>query len=540
MRKYILLIVLYLSATASNTWGQDLLTNNGGLITINPEAKVYVYGSVNNKLNGPDDAILENKQDGLLFLTGNYTNSGTLNAHVASTIRIVNETAPKNVVTQSGPGAKRMGKLHITVTELELAASSTNNLIIQPGGEIFFEGAATRNVIRTHDNDVVMETSPTLAATFRGHEAAAVPATGSAPIDRNYINTNHNDGFVRWQTTNTAKQVFEFPVGEDASAQYLKLEMLPSALTAASIRTIICNFRNGTLETGTGCYNSTAHVFGTWRYDAWSDDNATVPVNTLAGSDNYTLVYHPRTLGDPHDIYIANIKHNGENAYLESGATNGCDVQATPWLMTVPNLKKFTRVSVATGDNPLSFNPELRFAVMPQQQSILLRWANPSEEGVRSYTIERSTDGTQFAAIQQGIQPQGGRNPAYTYTDKSVVLNQPYFYRIRQQMNNGTERVSNTLEAMINGQIQVAQSVQVYPNPFNNELQVYLQLLQAQNVKLEITDLNGKTIAAQGFDLNAGPHILSLINGLDQLTSGVYALRVHGQDFNFSQPIVRQ
>lgn len=506
------------------------------------DAKVYVYGSVNNKLNGANDAILELKKDALFLLSGNYTNSGTLTADSTSTIEFVNTTAPKNIVTQSGSGAKRMGKLHLTVTELELAASGTNNLIIQPGGEIFFKGAATRNKIRTHNNDVIMETSPTFAAAFRGHGAAAVPATTADPIDRNYINTNHDDGFVRWQTTNTSKQVFEFPVGDDASAQYLKLELLPSALTAASIRTLSGNFRNGALETGTGCFNTINHFFGTWRYDAWSDDNATTPVNTLPGANNYTVVYHPRTVGDPHNTYIANIKHNGEPAYLKSGATNGCDVQGAPYLMTVPGLKKFTRVSVVEGDNPLSFNPELRFAVMPQQQSILLRWANPNEEGVRSYAIERATDGKQFTTIQQGIQPQGGqiRNPAYTYTDHAVTLNQPYFYRIRQVMNDGTERMSNTLEAMINGQLQVAQHVQVYPNPFNNELQVHLQLLQEQNVQLEITDLNGKAVAVQGYNLDAGQHILTIANGLSEISSGVYALRVHGQDFNFSQRIVRQ
>jgi hypothetical protein len=77
-------------------------------------------------------------------------------------------------------------------------------------------------------------------------------------------------------------------------------------------------------------------------------------------------------------------------------------------------------------------------------------------------------------------------------------------------------------------------SFKVYPNPFSNSLNINFDLgtHSDKNVSLDVLDLNGKIVYHQTLDFNTGNTQTGLItiNEFEQLSNGIYQLRIAGND----------
>ncbi|HEY0262103.1 MAG TPA: S8/S53 family peptidase, partial [Chitinophagales bacterium] len=68
----------------------------------------------------------------------------------------------------------------------------------------------------------------------------------------------------------------------------------------------------------------------------------------------------------------------------------------------------------------------------------------------------------------------------------------------------------------------------VYPNPFRDELTIYLQKSAPENLKIELFDISGKRAFSQGFSFTNNKQFMETLN-LSSLEKGVYILRVKGK-----------
>ncbi len=79
---------------------------------------------------------------------------------------------------------------------------------------------------------------------------------------------------------------------------------------------------------------------------------------------------------------------------------------------------------------------------------------------------------------------------------------------------------------------------EVYPNPFNPEARLTLQVAQTQDVKVSVFDLLGRRVMDlhQG-TLSAGTAHAFTLSGRD-LASGFYVVRVNGETFTDSRRVI--
>jgi len=90
-----------------------------------------------------------------------------------------------------------------------------------------------------------------------------------------------------------------------------------------------------------------------------------------------------------------------------------------------------------------------------------------------------------------------------------------------------------------NKQNVVTEPLNVYPNPFNSDLNVRIDLSHAGNVTITLIDITGKTVATKVDNLPAGVNQTTL-SGMNDLKAGIYFLNVEMNGQNYVQKLVKQ
>ncbi len=116
--------------------------------------------------------------------------------------------------------------------------------------------------------------------------------------------------------------------------------------------------------------------------------------------------------------------------------------------------------------------------------TIQLIWEANVDDQHHYFEIERSNNGSQFMVL--GKLPQMS---AFRFLDK-VPQSGNNFYRIKQVDKDG----AITYSKIINVYIESAIKLTVYPNPVNDQLIINIGSRNAQNYKVQITDMQGKMV----------------------------------------------
>lgn len=151
------------------------------------------------------------------------------------------------------------------------------------------------------------------------------------------------------------------------------------------------------------------------------------------------------------------------------------------------------------------------FRIQNSEQASLLLWETESEENSKSFTVERSEDGSDFGII--GTIPANGNSDQkqfYQLTDYNPLSGMSY-YRLKMTDLNGSIRYSPLISNK-----RDFNSVQVVPNPGNGTFQV--TGLSGMN-RLEVFDLHGKVLESKETD--QGVVLFDL-----KEKAGVYVLRI--------------
>ena len=158
--------------------------------------------------------------------------------------------------------------------------------------------------------------------------------------------------------------------------------------------------------------------------------------------------------------------------------------------------------------------PNLVLTATPEASAVHCKWTVLNETATRSYVLEYSTDARNFVPLGNlPVQPGNSNLKTYSLLHTHPVTGKNY-YRVRVIATDGTERFSAIREVDFNHSLMEA-----YPNPFTNQLTIYVSSGGSATASVRIYDYSGQLVQQKTF---TG----SLTLDVSQLASGNYVVIV--------------
>jgi Secretion system C-terminal sorting domain len=183
--------------------------------------------------------------------------------------------------------------------------------------------------------------------------------------------------------------------------------------------------------------------------------------------------------------------------------------------------KKFTYPS--SGTLPVIMSYFNAFA--ENNSKVVLNWVTEMELNNEYYTIERSQDNKNFAAIGMVM---GSLNSAvrktYEYKDglKGTDITKTIYYRIKQSDINGKSTYSPVRTVKL---AQKQNMIQVNPNPFVDNIVVKYMSDNSAIMNVKIINAKGLTVVNSNNSVNRGFNNIP-VNNLSHLAKGMYIIQV--------------
>ncbi len=154
-------------------------------------------------------------------------------------------------------------------------------------------------------------------------------------------------------------------------------------------------------------------------------------------------------------------------------------------------------------------------ALLKNNRTVELAWQTASEKDNDFFTIERSVDGENWAAIQE-IDGAGNSTNLLNYATTDVVSEKGiFYYRLKQTDFDGAYTYSDIRAVVVN---QSASDMNVYPNPTNGSFTLtYSEEMEAPALYT--------TMGTEAIEYNVIPTNGGFIYDISTLANGIYFLK---------------
>jgi len=166
----------------------------------------------------------------------------------------------------------------------------------------------------------------------------------------------------------------------------------------------------------------------------------------------------------------------------------------------------------------------------------LLQWGTSGEQNSDYFSIERSTDGSNYAAIGKVAAAGNSSLPKdYAYTDNNSPAGNTY-YRLRQVDKDGNYKLSDVVLISGAGQKTIEQ---IYPNPVREQLNVVLNNDAKGSGRIAVYDLTGRLM--QQLAIEKSQEVYATSVNMKNLVPGLYLVEVKvGESYKVMQRVLRQ
>ena len=159
-----------------------------------------------------------------------------------------------------------------------------------------------------------------------------------------------------------------------------------------------------------------------------------------------------------------------------------------------------------------------------------LQWETANETNTSHFVVERSIDGNNFSNI--GTVAAAGNSTGaqkYDYMDYAAThqSSSTLYYRLKMVDLNGDFTYSKVITIVLKPS---SYTVALYPNPIHDVLKVRLTLSKAEQVQIQVTDMNGRIIYKESRFVPTGTNELKINTA--SWPSQLYSVRVTGTDKN--------
>lgn len=175
------------------------------------------------------------------------------------------------------------------------------------------------------------------------------------------------------------------------------------------------------------------------------------------------------------------------------------------------------------------------FSAHMKPNSVLLNWETLSEENTASFTVERSSDGSNFSSIGSiNASGQSTTPRSYTFSDPNPLLGTSY-YRLKMTDLDQTHTYSRVITVRKEAG---KTSLQLYPNPVANDLQLRIPMARSGATVIRISDAAGRVLYTKTAVLPQGDNTLSISIGY--WSPGVYHLVLENDGERTSKTFKKQ
>lgn len=467
-------------------------TTTIGKVTVDNGATLVMNGGFITTLNS--DGLTNNgtvtaANGGVLSGAGTFTNStnGVLNV-LLSTILAVPTT--------------NNGTVNFSQTSAIQAATLTNNNFVNwIDGVFYFLNAATLinndsiaiqvGTVNVQSNSTGTWTNAAGAVIYVADPATNLTVTGAV----SFTNAGTVKGFGTVDFVGSTASTGTIAPGDNSTSATFSVSPTMVATGTPTLQTIISP-GGGTPTAGT-TYDQVA-VTGA----GVNISNATLTVLDAGLGDATSTVYTVFTSAGTITGTFATVNLPSTLGAVAYNANSVTVTRLTPLPLT------WGSFTVTTGDN--------------QAQ---LSWTTLEETNTAHFTIQRSTDGVNFAPIGT-VAAKGNSSvvSSYSFTDANPSLQGFNYYRLVETDLDGKSNYS-VIRVVSFGNAK-AVIVQTSPNPVRDQLNI---VVQEDNITILLNDMSGKVLKtmrlAQGFhqtslgDLPAGVYQLTIIQGQNKIDS---------------------
>jgi hypothetical protein len=164
----------------------------------------------------------------------------------------------------------------------------------------------------------------------------------------------------------------------------------------------------------------------------------------------------------------------------------------------------------------------LGFRAVCKNTDVLITWSTATETNNDYFTIEYSTDAKNWQAIAT-VKGANNSNQILRYSTIHESINNGgiSYYRLKQTNFDGEYEYFTPVVVSCNSENQY--KINVYPNPFNQHLNIDINGLTTEKANILIMDLTGKTVFSQSLNNNDNTFKIDLDANLP---NGVYFMKV--------------
>jgi hypothetical protein len=192
-------------------------------------------------------------------------------------------------------------------------------------------------------------------------------------------------------------------------------------------------------------------------YKMWNVQQKTYQLEFITSALN-----HPGLIGRLEDNYL----HSSVSLDLNGPNNINFAVNTDPASSAI-NRFRIIFATIAQGTLPLTFTSIKAF---PKNNMISVAWTTANESGMKSYTVQRSTDGNHFSNASETKALNLSVN-SYSWTDALPAQGSNY-YRISSLDVNGITKFSEVLKVFAGKE---SEELRVFPNPVTDNA-IHLQI----------------------------------------------------------------
>ncbi|HQW00737.1 MAG TPA: T9SS type A sorting domain-containing protein [Bacteroidia bacterium] len=297
-------------------------------------------------------------------------------------------------------------------------------------------------------------------------------------------------------------------------------------------------------STGTATGNADWNVGSTWSYSTGlrlpnCADTLVIPsayTVTVNNQNDYTACSSPMI------IYVSGILQfsNGNKLDLPCGSivyilAGGTVKKSTAGGGSSTLISICGTVEWKAGDGPLSGIDTLgtvgslpidliSFEGKQNKRSVQLDWITATEINNSYFTIEKSSNGTEFFEIGK-VKGAGNSTYALSYM---YVDNSPYtgvsYYRLKQTDYDGRNETFPPVAVKYMKSNANSLEVSLLKNPFSSDLNISINSEERGLVEVKLFDLEGKQVY-RSIDKLSENNLVN-VHGLSKIISGIYFLQV--------------
>ena len=338
--------------------------------------------------------------------------------------------------------------------------------------------------------------------------------------------------FVNGPLAKTGTTAFTFPVGKAGEGFRTIAIGTPSGNATFRAEFFRSNPTAGTL--GGGITQISACEY--WDLTRTGGGAGITALVTLSWEPTSPCGNSPVYVTNPTTLVVAHLIGGTWNNEGRSSSTGNATAGTVTSLNAVASFSPFTLGSISFLDNPL---PVLFANVKAYEKNngVQVEWSNMTEKDVAGYTVERSSNGTDYIGVsQQPATSNQNDKVDYSAFDANPVQGISY-YRIKATETTGKVVYSKILNVSIGS---ASQSLRLYPNPVKgNQVTISMSNIKRGQYTVRVVNTAGQDIFRQLIN-NQSSSMTQTLDLPATIKAGVYNMVITGSDYRETKTFIVQ